>query len=48
MVISVTVPVAATVAAYDNFTVQVLPPKGAALTISRTIGGAVYNVMTLR
>jgi flagellin FlaB len=48
MVISVTVPAAATVDAYDTFTVQVLPPKGATLTIERTIGGAVYGVMSLR
>jgi flagellin FlaB len=48
MVITVTLPAAATVVAYDTFTVQVLPPKGAALTIERTLGGAVYNVMSLR
>jgi flagellin FlaB len=48
MVILVTVPAAATVDAYDTFTIQVLPPKGATLTIERTIGGAVYNVMTLK
>jgi flagellin FlaB len=48
MVITVTLPAAAAVVAYDTFTVQVLPPKGAALTIERTLGGAVYNVMSLR
>jgi flagellin FlaB len=48
MVITVTIPAAATVAAYDTFTLQVLPPKGAVLTIQRTLGGAVYNVMSLK
>jgi flagellin FlaB len=32
---------------YDTFTLQVLPPNGSALTIQRTLPGAIYNVMTL-
>jgi flagellin FlaB len=47
MVLTVTVPVAATVGIYDTFTLQVLPPNGSALTIERTLGGAIYSVMTL-
>jgi flagellin FlaB len=47
MVITVTVPAIAEVVIYDTFTLQVLPPKGAALTIERTVGGAIYDVMTL-
>ena len=48
MVISVTIPATAVVGVYDAFTIQVLPPNGSALTIKKTIGGAIYNVMTLR
>jgi flagellin FlaB len=47
MVVSVTIPVAATVAIYDTFTLQILPPNGSALTIERTIGGSIEAVMTL-
>ena len=47
MVITVTVPEAAEVVIYDIFTLQVLPPNGSALTIERTVGGAIYDVMTL-
>jgi flagellin FlaB len=32
---------------YDTFTLQVLPPNGSALTIQRTLPGAIYSVMTL-
>ena len=47
IVVSVTIPAAATVAIYDTFTLQVLPPNGSALTIERTIGGSIEAVMTL-
>ncbi len=47
MVVSVTVPTAATVGIYDTFTLQILPPNGSALTIERTIGGSIEAVMTL-
>jgi len=47
MVVTVTIPAAATVAIYDTFTLQVLPPNGSALTIERTIGGSIEAVMTL-
>jgi flagellin FlaB len=47
MVVSVTVPAAATVGIYDTFTLQILPPNGSALTIERTIGGSIESVMTL-
>lgn len=47
MVVSVTIPVAATVGIYDTFTLQVLPPNGSALTIERTLGGSIEAVMTL-
>jgi flagellin FlaB len=47
MVVTVTVPAAATVGIYDTFTLQVLPPNGSALTIQRTLPGAIYAVMTL-
>ena len=47
MVVSFTVPDAATVGIYDTFTIQVLPPNGSALTIERTLGGSIEAVMTL-
>jgi flagellin FlaB len=47
MVVTVTIPAAATVGIYDTFTLQILPPNGSALTIERTIGGSVDAVMTL-
>ena len=34
-------------AGYDTFTLQVIPPKGAAITISRTLPGAIAAVMDL-
>jgi archaellin len=47
MVVTVTIPAAATVGIYDTFTLQILPPNGSALTIERTMPGAIYGVMTL-
>jgi archaellin len=47
MVVSVTIPAAATVGIYETFTLQILPPNGSALTIERTIGGSIESVMTL-
>ena len=43
--ILVTVPVAASVAAYDEFTIQVIPPTGATLTIRRTVDGGLDKVI---
>jgi flagellin FlaB len=54
MVVTITIPdgtgddtVDAAVGIYDTFTLQVLPPNGSALTIERTLPGAIYSVMTL-
>jgi flagellin FlaB len=47
MVVTVTVPATAELVIYETFTLQVLPPNGSALTIERTLGGAIYDVMTL-
>jgi archaellin len=47
MVVTITIPAAATVALYDTFTLQVLPPNGSALTVERTLGGSIDAVMTL-
>jgi flagellin FlaB len=46
MVIDVTLPTN-TLAAYSTFTIQVIPPKGAAITITRTLPGAISDVMDL-
>jgi archaeal flagellin FlaB len=46
MTIEVTLPVN-TLAGYGNFTLQVIPPKGAAITITRTLPGAIAPVMDL-
>jgi flagellin FlaB len=54
IVVTVTIPdgtggdgVNAAVGIYDTFTLQILPPNGSALTIERTLPGAIYSVMTL-
>jgi len=50
MVIDVTLPTTLptnTLAAYSTFTIQVIPPKGAAITITRTLPGAISDVMDL-
>ncbi len=44
-VIVVTIP--GTVAAYDTFTLQIIPPTGATLTIQRTLPGGLDDVMNL-
>jgi len=43
----VTLPAAAIVAAYDTFTLQIIPPTGATLTIQRTMPGGLTDVMNL-
>jgi flagellin FlaB len=35
------------VGVYETFNLQILPPNGSALTIQRTMPGAIYGVMTL-
>jgi len=47
-VFTVTIPDAATRAVYDEFTLQVIPPTGSTLTITRTMPGALDKVMDLR
>ena len=46
MIIDVTLPTN-TLAGYSSFTLQVIPPKGAAITITRTLLGAIADVMDL-
>ena len=46
MIITVTLPTN-TLLPYSNFTLQVIPPKGAAITVSRTVPGVVDAVMDL-
>lgn len=43
--ILITMPVAANVAAYDEFTIQVIPPTGATLTIKRVVAGSMDKVI---
>jgi flagellin FlaB len=47
MLIAVTLPATNTLAGYDSFTLQVIPPKGAAITITRTLPGAIAEIMDL-
>ncbi len=47
-VFTVTIPGAATRATYDEFTLQVIPPTGATITIERTLPGYLDTVMDLR
>ena len=45
--ITVTLPDAAAVSAYDSFTIQLIPPSGATLTIQRTMPGTVVKTTDL-
>jgi flagellin FlaB len=47
MLITVDIPTGATVEAYDTFTLQVIPTKGAAITIKRTMPGSVLAINDL-
>jgi len=47
-VVTVTVPASATREAYEEFTLQVIPPTGATLTIQRTMPGYIEKVMDLQ
>ncbi len=44
----VTIPAAGSLGVYDTFTVQMIPPTGAAITIQRTIPGSLTPVMNLQ
>jgi len=46
--VTVTIPGAANAVAYDTFTIQLIPPVGAALTVKRTLPGALDKVMDLQ
>ncbi len=45
---AITVPVAATLGTYKTFTLQVIPPTGATLTIARTTPGSIVPVLDLK
>ena len=47
MLVTVTLPTSNTLAGYSTFTIQVIPPKGAAITITRTLPGSIAGVMDL-
>ena len=47
-VVTVTVPASATRESYEAFTLQVIPPTGATLTIERTLPGYIEKVMDLQ
>lgn len=47
-VVTVTLPDTATREEYNKFTVEVIPPTGATLSIQRTVPGALQAVMNLR
>lgn len=44
----VTIPAAATLDTYHKFTIQMIPPTGAALTLARTTPGAITPVVDLK
>jgi flagellin FlaB len=44
---SVSLPADANVTAYQTFTIQIVPPKGATITLKRTLPGSLLNVMDL-
>jgi flagellin FlaB len=45
---NVTIPAITTLGVYDTFTVQMIPPTGATITIERTLPGSITPVMDLR
>jgi archaellin len=45
--ITVDVPSSASIEAYDTFTLQVIPTKGAAITITRTLPASVLAINDL-
>ena len=47
-VVSVAIPGEAALGAYDNFTLQVIPPTGATITLQRTLPGGISQVMNLQ
>lgn len=47
-VVMVTIPAAADLAEYDDFTIQVIPPTGATITLQRTLPGGISKVMDLQ
>ena len=46
-VATISLPVDANVTAYKTFTIQIVPPKGATITLKRTLPGSLLNVMDL-
>ncbi len=47
-IVSITMPGSANITSYKTFTIQVVPPTGATLTIKRTLPGTLLNVMDLK
>jgi len=47
-VVSVTIPALALLDVYDSFTIQVIPPAGATITLERTLPGGIEAVMDLK
>ena len=46
--VSIHVPAAANCTVYSNFTIQFVPPRGATITINRTLPGTLQEVMDLK
>jgi len=46
--VTVTVPASANVVAYETFTVELLPPVGNAVTLTRSLPGSLLKVMDLK
>ena len=46
--VSVTMPGASDIGVYDTFNLQIVPPTGAAITIQRSLPGALVNTMELQ
>ncbi len=47
-VVFIVMPVSANITTYDTFTIQVIPPTGATVTIKRTLPGTLETVMDLQ
>ena len=46
--VTVTIPASATLTAYDEFNLQLIPPTGAAVTINRNMPGVIDKVMDMQ
>jgi len=47
-IVSIAMPASANITGYKTFTVQLVPPTGASVTVTKTLPGTLQNVMDLK